>query len=706
MVRIYSADFFTWWFLTSFNARLTSLKPIGDGNICRFLPMTADEMKKLGWRQCDVILVTGDAYVDHPSFAMAILGRTLEYFGFKVGIIAQPDWHSAEDFKRLGPPRLFWGVSAGNMDSMVNHYTADKKIRHDDAYTPGNVNGARPDRAAMVYANRCREAFKGIPVVIGGIEASLRRTAHFDYWSETVKRSVIFDAKADILLYGNGEHSLVELALRLNAGEDIRCITDIRGSAVIVRTPPSGMPGIDMSSPGKNTPIEPVGVLEGVKKSDSDLTDLEREESTYPNARAEYILMPSYDDVKADQKLYAHSMYLVHNETNPYCARKLLQYHGDRAVLINTPPIPLTTAEMDLIYDLPYQRRPHPSYHEKIPAYEMIKNSVTSMRGCFGGCAFCTIAAHTGKFVQCRSEESILREINDIKDRVPGFAGVISDIGGPSANMYRLGCKNLKAMQSCRRESCLFPNVCRFLDTDQSPAVNLYRRARELSFIKKVFISSGIRLDLAILYPEYIKELVTYHVSGHLKVAPEHIADGALRYMHKPGVHTYDQFEEYFVRFSSQSGKHQQIIPYFIACHPGTTDEDMIELAVWLKKHNLQVDQVQNFYPTPLSNATTMYYTGFDPGEKIKDNTPGIFCVKGEIRRRIQKAILRYHDPENYEMIRDVLRKCGKDYLIGNSDRCLVPAAGKSEKSRKNGNRCSFRPASSESFNKNNRKRK
>ncbi len=693
--------------MQSFNARLTSLKPLDSrsAGVCRFLPMSQEEMKKLGWRQCDIILVSGDAYVDHPSFAAAILGRTLEYFGFKVGIIAQPDWKNPDDFRRLGPPRLFWGVSAGNMDSMVNHYTSDRKIRHDDAYTPGNVNGARPDRASVVYANRCREAFKGIPVVVGGIEASLRRTAHFDYWSETVKRSLIFDAKADILLYGNGEHSLVELAMRLNAGEDIRNITNIRGSAVIVKSPPSGMPGIDMSSVGKSTPVPPEVTESEKNKPSSEMTDLESEESRYPNAGGGYIIMPSYDDVKSDKILYAHSMYLVHNETNPYCARTLIQYHGDRAVLINPPPVPLTTEEMDLIYDLPYQRRPHPSYRDKIPAYEMIKTSVTSMRGCFGGCAFCTIAAHTGKFVQCRSEKSILRELEDIKSKVPGFAGVISDIGGPSANMYRLGCTNLKAGQSCRRQSCLFPNVCRFLDTDQSPAVNLFRQARSLPFIKKVFISSGIRLDLAILYPDYIRELVSYHVSGHLKVAPEHIADGALKYMHKPGAHTYNEFETLFLKYSQEAGRRQQIIPYFIACHPGTTDEHMIELALWLKKHNLQVDQVQNFYPTPLSVATTMYYTGFDSSEKIKDNNPQIFCVKGEIRRRIQKAILRYHDPANFEMIRDVLKQCGKEHLIGNSEKCLVPPPSvRANKTGRNRNGGFSKSGSNKAVNKNNRR--
>ncbi|MBQ8708389.1 MAG: YgiQ family radical SAM protein [Succinivibrionaceae bacterium] len=622
------------------------MKTIASGD--HFLPMSRKEMESLGWDQCDVILVTGDAYVDHPSFAMAILGRTLERFDFRVGIISQPDWRSCLEFRRLGAPRLFWGVSSGNMDSMVNHYTADKKIRHDDAYTPGNVNGKRPDRAATVYAQRCREAFKGVPVVVGGIEASLRRLAHYDYWSETVKRPLIFDAKADMLLYGAGERSIVELAIRLDRGESIREITDIRGSAVIVSGPPEGFVRID-------------------EQNCSAVAE------TSDGASKPYLLLPSYEEVKADKIRYARSMYLLHRETNPYCARHLMQPCGDRAVWINPPPLPLAEAEMDLVYDLPYRRRPHPSYRETIPAYEMIKTSITAMRGCFGGCAFCTIAAHAGRIIQCRSEKSILREIRDIRLKVPGYAGVISDIGGPSANMYGLGCGSQKAMKSCRRSSCLYPNVCRFLKTDQSRCIELYRAARSADGVRRVFISSGIRLDLAVLYPQYIRELAEHHVSGHLKIAPEHIADNALACMHKPGRKLYDEFERLFCRYSQEAGLKQQIIPYFIACHPGTTDRDMIELAIWLKKHDLRVDQVQNFYPTPLSNATTMYYAGFDTDRRISDDGKEIFCVRGEIRRRRQKAILRYHDPENHELIRQALLECGMKDLIGSGPNCLVP---------------------------------
>lgn len=664
--------------MSCFNCRLTSQKKIREGLTTEhFLPMSDKEMKKLGWDQCDIIIVTGDAYIDHPSFAMAILGRTLEYFGFRVGIISQPDWHNKNDFMKLGKPRLFFGISSGNMDSMVNHYTSDKKLRHDDAYTEGNINGKRPDRATVVYSQRCREAYKDVPIVIGGIEASLRRIAHYDYWSETIKRSIIFDARADMLLYGSGEHSIVELAMRLNSGEDIHNINDIRGSAIIVKNPLPGWSGLDARKLGSAIPLSKDGEL---TVNDRQLTDLEEEAKGYPNSDQQYILMPDFESVKNDKKLYAHSMFLLHNETNPYCARALLQYNGDRGVWINPPPIPLTTEEMDLVYDQPFIRLPHPSYKKLIPAYEMIKNSITAMRGCFGGCAFCTIAAHEGKIIQNRSPNSILKEVAILKKKVPNFAGVISDVGGPSANMYKLGCTNEKAMMACRRESCLFPNVCKFLNTNHSETISLYQKVRQIPGIKRLFIGSGIRLDLAIHDPKYIKELVTYHVSGNLKVAPEHTEKTTLTYMRKPDIKTYDDFEVYFKNFSNECCKKQQIIPYFIAAHPGTNNLDMVNLALWLKKHNLKVDQVQTFYPTPLSNSTTMYYSGYDPGHKITDNSEEIFCVRGERARKVQKAILRYHDPENWDMIRTVLKELHLEKYIGNSPNCLIGYADKRPK--------------------------
>lgn len=646
-----------------------------------FLPMSKKEMDQLGWDSCDVILVTGDAYVDHPSFAMAILGRFLEHYGYRVGIISQPDWHSRDDFMKLGRPNLFYGVSSGNMDSMVNRYTADKKLRHDDAYTPGNVCGKRPDRATIVYTQRCRESYHDVPIVIGGIEASLRRIAHYDYWSETIKRSIIFDAKADLVLFGMGERSILEVAYRLGMGESISSIRNLRGSGFIVKEPLAGWSGIDAREPSKNLKIKP---LPNPYECDCDIDEvhdraISKEQRSFDEekliAKKEYILMPSYEEVKSSKLSYAQAAKIFHGEVNPYCARALLQYHGDRAVWLNQPPLPLTTPEMDLVYALPFKKLPHPSYKEPIPAYDMIKFSVSTMRGCFGGCAFCSIVAHEGKIIQSRSPENIIREVEEIRDHVPGFTGVISDLGGPSANMYKLNCKDPKAEASCRRQSCLFPNVCKNMDVDQSKAIDLYRQVRQIPGIKKVVISSGIRLDLAILDLRYIREIVNYHVGGYLKIAPEHTEPNPLNCMMKPGMDTYNRFVELFQMYTHEAGKEQYIIPYFISAHPGTTNLDMIHLAQWLKKHNFRVDQVQNFYPTPMAVSTTMFYTGFDPTKKIDPSLKPIFSVTGEIKRRIQKAILRYHDPNNWDLIRTVLKELKLEHLIGNRSECLVPPA-------------------------------
>lgn len=649
-----------------------------------FLPMSRKEMDQLGWDSCDIILVTGDAYVDHPSFAMAILGRFLEHYGYRVGIISQPDWRSRDDFMKLGRPNLYFGVSSGNMDSMVNRYTADRKLRHDDAYTPGNVFGKRPDRATTVYTQRCRESYHDVPIVIGGIEASLRRVAHYDYWSETIKRSIIFDAKADLVLYGMGERSVLDIAHRLATGEKISDIRDLRGSGFIVKEPLPGWKGIDARNPERNIPIKPYpnpyecscetselhpGPEQKVEKRELDFS----ERKLIP--KKEYVLMPSWEDIKNSKIAYAQAARLFHGEVNPYCARALMQYHSDRAVWLNQPPIPLSTEEMDLVYSLPFKKLPHPSYKEPIPAYDMIKFSVSTMRGCFGGCAFCSIVAHEGKIVQSRSPENIIREVEYMRDHVPGFTGVVSDLGGPSANMYRLNCRDPKAEASCRRQSCLFPDVCKNMDTDQSKAIDLYRRVRELPGIKKIVISSGIRLDLAILDKRYIREIVNYHVGGYLKIAPEHTEPGPLNCMMKPGMDTYNRFVELFEMYTHEAGKEQYIIPYFISAHPGTTNLDMIRLALWLKKHNFRVDQVQNFYPTPMAVSTTMYYTGFNPIGKIDPSATPIFSVTGEIKRRVQKAILRYHDPDNWDLIRNVLKELKMDNLIGNRSECLVPPA-------------------------------
>ncbi|HHQ4471182.1 YgiQ family radical SAM protein [Aeromonas sp. S41-2] len=665
-----------------------------------FLPMSRAEMDKLGWDSCDIVLVTGDAYVDHPSFGMAVIGRMLESQGFRVGIIAQPDWSSKDDFMRLGKPNLFYGVTAGNMDSMINRYTADKKLRHDDAYTPGDVGGKRPDRATLVYTQRCKEAYKEVPVVIGGIEASLRRIAHYDYWSETIRRSILIDAKADILIYGNAERPLIEVAHRIAGGETIDTMQDIRGTAVIRKEPLPGWRGVDSSKLDQIGRIDPIPnpYMEGAPCSDDEGTAPVEQEAkpilVQPPKQKPweqtYVKLPAFERVKEDKVLYAHASRILHHETNPGCARALSQAHGDRIIWVNPPAFPLETDEMDGVFGLPYQRVPHPAYgNEKIPAYDMIKTSVNIMRGCFGGCSFCSITEHEGRIIQSRSEESILKEIEEIRDKVPGFTGVISDLGGPTANMYKLRCKSPKAEQTCRRASCVWPTICPHMDTDHSPTINLYRKARDLKGIKKILIASGVRYDIAVEDPRYIKELAKYHVGGYLKIAPEHTEEGPLSKMMKPGMGSYYSFKELFDKYSKEAGKQQYLIPYFISAHPGTTDEDMVNMALWIKSNRFKLDQVQNFYPSPLANATTMYYTEKNPLNKVSRQGGDVFVVKGERRRRLHKALLRYHDPAGWPMIREALLEMGKGHLIGNGPDCLVPPEGrgeaKAERSRSKG---------------------
>jgi uncharacterized radical SAM protein YgiQ len=594
------------------------------------LPMSRAEMEELGWDSCDVIIVTGDAYIDHPSFGMALIGRLLEAQGFRVGIISQPDWHSCDPFKILGKPNLFFGVTAGNMDSMVNHYTADRKIRSNDSFSPNGAPNRRPNRAVIVYSQRCREAYPEVPIVLGGIEASLRRVAHYDYWSDTVRRSIIIDSKADILLYGNAERALVELTHRLAKREDIANINDLRGTAIICKTLPED---------------------------------------------CEFINLPAYEAIKEDKLLYAKASRQVHLENNPANAVALAQAHGDRYVWVNPPPIPLTTPELDGVYALPFSRLPHPVYAKTpIPAYEMIRFSISIMRGCFGGCTFCAISAHEGRIIQNRSQDSIIREIEEIRSNIPDFNGIISDVGGPSANMYNLKCRDEKCSTSCRKFSCLYPKVCPNMSTDHSALIKLYKNLRELPGIKKVLIGSGVRYDLAVKSPEYVKELVTHHVGGYLKIAPEHICPGPLAKMLKPGIETYDEFSKLFMKFSQAANKEQYIIPYFIAAHPGTTDEDMVELALWLKANKFRLDQVQNFIPTPMTLATTMYYTEFNPLQEIKADGEKVFIPKSGKTRRLHKAFLRYHDPKNWPLLREALRAMGRAELIGSGKRCLVPA--------------------------------
>jgi uncharacterized radical SAM protein YgiQ len=701
-----------------------------------FLPMSREEMTQLGWDSCDIIIVTGDAYVDHPSFGMAVIGRMLENQGFRVGIIAQPDWQSADPFKALGKPNLFFGVTAGNMDSMINRYTADRKIRSDDAYTAGDIGGKRPDRAALVYSQRCKEAYSDVPIVLGGIEGSLRRIAHYDYWSDKVRRSVVVDSKCDLLLYGNAERAIVEIAHRLAAKEPVQQITDVRGTAFVRRETPEGWFEIDSSSidvPGRvEAHVNPYLMVSDQAKAQGETCAREDEANAVADAAnaasgaasaasgsigasaqgftisplkfvdnpalqgkgklkvpprdRSVIRLPAYEQVKSDPVLYAHANRVLHLETNPGNARALVQAHGEghtaRDVWVNPPPIPLTTAEMDLVFDLPYARSPHPIYADengghdgatKIPAWEMIRFSVNIMRGCFGGCTFCSITEHEGRIIQSRSEDSIIREIEDIRDKVPGFTGVISDLGGPTANMYRIGCKSPEIESACRKPSCVYPGICQNLNTDHSSLIHMYRRARELKGVKKILIGSGLRYDLAVTSPEYVKELVQHHVGGYLKIAPEHTEGGPLSKMMKPGIGSYDKFKQMFDKYSAEVGKKQFLIPYFIAAHPGTSDEDMMNLALWLKRNGFRADQVQTFYPSPMASATAMYHSGRNPLARVTRSSEVVDIVRGERRRRLHKAFLRYHDANNWPLLREALKAMGRADLIGNGKLHLIP---------------------------------
>ena len=698
----------------------------------KFLPTSREEMAALGWDSCDIIVVTGDAYVDHPSFGMAVIGRMLEAQGFRVGIIAQPDWQSADPFKALGKPNLFFGVTAGNMDSMINRYTADRKIRSDDAYTPGDIGGKRPDRAAIVYSQRCREAWSDVPIILGGIEGSLRRIAHYDYWSDKVRRSVVVDAKCDLLLYGNAERAIVEIAHRLAAKEPVQDITDVRGTAYVRRSTPDDawfeINSTSVDEPGRvEAHVNPYLMVSDQAKANG-ATCAKEDEAKVVAADAEatgaqalaavrarsadvnpaikpitfvanpavklkvpprdrsVIRLPSYEQVKSDPVLYAHANRVLHLETNPGNARALVQAHGEghtaRDVWINPPPIPLTTAEMDHVFDLSYARAPHPRYADengshdgatKIPAWEMIRFSINIMRGCFGGCTFCSITEHEGRIIQSRSEDSIIKEVEAIRDSVSGFTGTISDLGGPTANMYRLGCKTPEIEAACRKPSCVYPGICSNLGTNHDPLIKIYRRARALKGIKKILIGSGLRYDLAVQSPEYVKELVQHHVGGYLKIAPEHTEQGPLTKMMKPGIGSYDKFKTMFEKFSAEAGKKQYLIPYFIAAHPGTSDEDMMNLAIWLKKNGFRADQVQTFYPSPMATATTMYHTNKNPLRKITRTSEVVDIVRGDKRRRLHKAFLRYHDANNWPLLREALKNMGRADLIGNGKHHLIP---------------------------------
>jgi uncharacterized radical SAM protein YgiQ len=593
-----------------------------------YLPITKAEAQKRGWDELDVIFVTGDAYIDHPAFGVPLLARWLESRGFRVGIIPQPDWRTKEAFMALGRPRLFFAVSAGAMDSMVAHYTPARKLRRDDAYTPGNRHGARPNRATIVYTSRLKEAYRDVPVVIGGIEASLRRFAHYDFWENRVRRSILFDAKADLLVYGMGEKPLLELAERLHKGEPFGEITDIRGTAFISPSPPTPLPrGEGGRRPG-----------EGEAAPERSFWDL-----------------PSFEEVSVDKKKYAEAFRMMSEEVNPFCGKPLAQRHGDRLLLCNTPSLPLSEQEIDAVYALPFEKAPHPSYIEPIPASEQIRTSITTHRGCFGGCAFCAITHHQGKIIQSRSADSIIREIERMTKQ-PWFRGSVSDLGGPTANMYGLGCRTPDIQARCRKGSCLYPKPCRHLLTDDRKCVELLRKVRKLAGVKHAVVSSGVRYDLLERQPSYFSELLAHHVGGLLKVAPEHSVDRVLACMRKPGKQGFEAFLDLFRNESRRLGKRQAIVPYLLSGHPGCTLDDMVELALFLSRNRLRAEQVQDFTPTPGTLATCMYHTGIDPftGEEI--HVPA-----SDREKRQQKALLLSHLPSERRHVLEALRSCGRE---------------------------------------------
>jgi uncharacterized radical SAM protein YgiQ len=589
-----------------------------------WLPTTPAEVAARGWDAVDVVFVTGDAYVDHPSFAMALLGRLLESEGYRVAILPQPDWHSCEPWRQFGRPRLCFAISAGNMDSMLNHYTANRKVRNDDAYSPNGAIGQRPDRATAAYCQRAREAFKGTPIIAGGVEASLRRLAHYDYWSDKVRRSILLDAKPDLVVFGMGERPILEIMRRLADGQSPRDLRDIRGAAYRL------------------------GASESPPSDDA-------------------VVLPSYDEAASDPRMFAEMTRLAHLETNPWNARRLVQRHGRESVVVNPPAWPLDEAEMDRVYQLPYTRRPHPRYHDRpIPAFEVIRDSIQIMRGCFGGCTFCSITAHEGRVIQSRSEASILDEIRR-RATDPDFKGTISDIGGPTANMYRMGCSQPDVRAKCRRLSCVYPTICKLLAADHEPLIALMQRARDVPGVRRVFIASGIRMDLAQQSEAYLRQLAQHHVGGHLKVAPEHCSEEVLRRMKKPPIASFERFAEKFAELSREAGKKQYLVPYFVAGHPGCDLQAMIELAVFLKRNGFRPEQVQDFYPGPFDIATCMYHTGLDPmtGEEV-------YVPKTGTERRLQRALLQYFKPENYDDVRRALETAGRLDLIGRGPDCLI----------------------------------
>ena len=622
--------------------------------------MTPDEVAARGWDAVDVVFVTGDAYVDHPSFAMALLGRVLEAEGFRVAILSQPDWRSCDAWRTFGRPRVCFAVSAGNMDSMLNHYTANRKVRNDDAYSPGGRIGRRPDRATLAYCQRAREAYKGVPVIAGGVEASLRRLAHYDFWSDKVRRPIIFDAKADLVVFGMGERPLVEIVKRLAAGQSVRELRDVRGVAYRLG-----------ASEERGTRGEGRGAGDGgsassqVSKSPNLKTHVR---SPSCPALSDTVLLPSYEEVSTDKAAFAAMTRTIHEQTDPCGARPLLQHCGPEAVVVNPPAYPLTQQEIDRVYGLPFTRRPHPGYHpESIPAYEVVKDSIQIMRGCFGGCAFCSIAIHEGRIIQSRSEASVLDEIRRMA-RQPDFSGTISDLGGPTANMYQMNCSRPEMRQKCRRPSCLYPEICPRLTTDHGPLIRLLKAARRQPQVKRACVASGIRMDLALRSPAYIRHVARHHTGGLLKVAPEHTHPDVLRCMCKPAIEQFEAFAHSFRHEAAAAGKKEYLVPYFIAGHPGSDLPAMIDLALYLKRHKLRPDKVQDFIPGPMDIATCMYHTGLDPL-----TSQPVYVPRGARQRRLQRALLQYFKPENHSDVREALAEAGRLDLVGDRPECLIP---------------------------------
>ncbi len=598
-----------------------------------FLPINKKEAIKRGWDEVDFVYVIGDAYVDHPSFGPAIISRVLEYHGFTVGIISQPDWHSAEAFKEYGRPRLGFLVSSGNIDSMVAHYTAAKKKRSEDAYTPGGKAGSRPDRALIVYCNRIREAYGSVPIIIGGLEASLRRFAHYDYWDDKIRRSILFDTGADLVSYGMGEKQTIEIAERLRAGEDISAIRDIRGTCYICDVTETPLTGAEC---------------------------------------------PSFENVTKSKKEYAVSCRIQQDEQDHIRGKLIKQRHGNKMLVQNPPMPPLTTQELDEVYSLPYMRNYHPSYEERggVPGIEEVKFSVTHNRGCFGGCNFCSIAFHQGRYVTSRSKESVLKEA-ELLTKMPDFKGYIHDVGGPTANFRQPSCEKQKSLGLCKGKHCLAPKVCPNLKADHSEYIDILRDMRKIKGVKKVFIRSGIRYDYMLKDPDetFFKELIRYHVSGQLKVAPEHCSAMVLEKMGKPYIDTYVRFSQRYFELSKSAGKEQYLVPYLMSSHPGSRLEDAIELALFLKKRKIRPEQVQDFYPTPGTVSTCMFYTGLDP-YTMKE----VFIARTPEEKAMQRALLQYYNPANKQMIVKALKKAGRFDLIGKGEKCLVTddgAAGK-----------------------------